>query len=151
MRNFLLAGFSILCFSSLSSAATFNCEWQNRSDYPKNFYRPASVHFEVKEKTVKILSSNYFSRLYQPCWTGEFTSCYFNFDIDLTQDLEITAQTDKTISVEQQYYFVASFDMTFAKKYSAIAVGEKVNMKISGDDGDGTYIENDTFTCLKEN
>lgn len=95
---------------------------------------------------VQILESNYFERRYEPCWIGEWESCYFSFGIDIRQPLKIASKTPTQLILTQQspYFWQAQLEFAFD---SAFQSDSTVHLTLSGDDGDGVWIHQDRFVC----
>lgn len=126
--------------ATLALSLNLNCQWQDRGDYPKGFYRPAGVQLEISGQALRLTDLGYLSRRYEPCWTGGHKSCYFTLAIDTQKDLEILEQEAARIYVEQiNGYSIAHFEMVFSKDYRT--------MILSGDDGDGTFVHDEQFLC----
>lgn len=142
-----------LLLSLNSLASTFECRWLNEGvTQGTSFYRPASFFVDFKEQKSFIKNDTFFDRTYSPCWTGGFESCRFLFEVPKGQ-LKIVDQNSKQISLEFESldaYGVGSLFFDFAKDLSEVSKGETVRTVISGDDGDGTYLEESVFSCERK-
>lgn len=151
MKNGLLLTALLLSFNSFAS--TFECHWQNEGiTEGENFYRPASFVLILQGQKAFIKNDTYFDRTYSPCWIGGFESCRFLFEVP-KGPLKIAEQSSKQISLEFEsidVYGTGSLYFDFGKDLAKIGKGERVRTLISGDDGDGTYLEESVFLCERK-
>ena len=133
-------------------ASTFECKWLNEGiTEGDQFYRPASFVIEINQLSVKISKDPFFDREYNPCWTGGFETCSFAFELP-QKALSISDKSANHISVEFESldeYGVGSLIFDFDKELSKVNKNESVRTVISGDDGDGTFLNESFFSCKR--
>lgn len=141
-------------FVSLSSyASSFNCQWLNKGIVDgDNFYRPASFQIDVNKKTATVSQDSFFYRTYTPCWAGNYESCAFNYELPTDGFLTVEKQTKKDIEFSFESvtgYGVGNLTLSFEKNISRINVGEKAEVVMTGDDGEGTFLNETYFSCQR--
>jgi hypothetical protein len=77
----------LMATSGLAQATTLECQWLKTSDLASGFYKPAKVEMLVEEEQVLFVEDSFTSRRYEPCWVGNFSSCYFGFDYSREEPL----------------------------------------------------------------
>ncbi len=143
---------SALLIATNTFASTFECKWLNEGITEGNqFYRPASFVMDINQSSVKVSQDSFFDREYKPCWTGSFESCRFAFELP-QKALPIVDKSSKQISLEFESldeYGVGSLFLDFDKEVSKVTKGDAVRMIMSGDDGDGTFLNESVFSCKR--
>ncbi len=143
-----------VAFLSLNTyASTFKCEWLNEGIVDSDqFYRPASFVIDFNKTSSTISEDTFFNREYRPCWTGGFESCSFNFELPVSGVLNIEKQKNNTTHLSFESvtgYGVGNMEFLFAKKVSRVEIGEAVKAVLTGDDGEGTFLNETYFSCQR--
>ncbi len=138
---------STLIFANYANTQSLTCDWIESKNTAANFYRPAQFQISINQSSATISNDSYFSRRYQPCWTGNFSSCYFAFGIDPDGDLKVVEVNETELTLEQSPYFTATINLKFKRSFLDLQKFESIEMVMVGDDGDGVKINGDKFIC----
>ncbi|HMN69821.1 MAG TPA: hypothetical protein PKC28_14855 [Bdellovibrionales bacterium] len=127
---------------------TLICSWQNSPNYPVGYYRPASFQMKVYDSTsaVEIKDQGYFTREYRPCWTGKHKSCGFSFNAEGVLQIERSSKT-KLELLKSDLAFPMTLDLEAARPWQSLKINDTVSVTVDGDDGDGSFIDHEPFTC----
>jgi len=67
---------------------------------------------------------------------------------ELPVDEPIAAVIDeKNLKVTYDWYFTAEYTFTFEKEVRQLMAGDQVSMILDGDDDDGSFFNNERFSC----
>jgi len=155
MRIVLIIAVCFMCSQQFANATVLNCHWLKTSDLGQEFYRPAQLKIEIKDQYIIFHKDNFTSRLYEPCWIGDFSSCYFIFSHQRHEPWKITqisrsdAGTDLTI--ENSWHWTAKMTWSFDSRIDRLMVGDTALAQVSGDDGDGVVFNHYRFSCRTGN
>lgn len=127
------------------------CAWQDSvNQYSPGYYRPAGFKLYFKDDVFYVTQDSYFIRRYEPCWVGNYSSCYFSFGDAAYKPYVIEESTSSYVRAEKSGgYYDPVLEMTFNKNFYDLQDGQTVRMSLFGDDNDGTFINDDSFVCTK--
>lgn len=144
---------SILFTSILGLTAThLDCSWQD-SGYPEGYYQPSSFSFELGNDTLKLIPGTYFFRSYEPCWISEIPHCAFAFEIpdELLRHTSIQLRPHgfqlRFVSLDGYGIGYLKFDFNHPIKQILSTPSMRTTLWLSGEDGSGTAIQRDRFSC----
>lgn len=137
---------------SMDNTYILECSWQNSIDqYAPGYYRKAGFGLHFKDDVFYVFNDTYFIRRYEPCWTGGFSSCYFSFGDALYKPYVIDIYEPQFVSARKiGVYFDPVLELKFNKSFKDIKEGQTLRLSLSGDDNDGTFINDEQFICLKK-
>jgi hypothetical protein len=143
----------LMATSGLAQATTLECQWLKTSDLASGFYKPAKVEMLVEEEQVLFVEDSFTSRRYEPCWVGNFSSCYFGFDYSREEPWQLVAadedEKSTTLVIENSWYWTAEMTWQFESPLSGLETGETVLATVSGDDGDGVSFDRHNLLASK--
>lgn len=144
-----IVAISATFLSLATTATTLSCNWLESAEHAPGFYRPAKIVMTIKEKEVQFIEDTFLFRSYSPCWTGNWSSCAFGFTYyGETWTIEESSSNTLKLSAPGAYWS-AELDITFEKKPTFLKRGEVTETRISGDDGDGVWFNDEAFLCQK--
>jgi len=143
----------LMATSGLAQATTLECQWLKTSDLASGFYKPAKVKCWWGRAGF-VVEDSFTSRRYEPCWVGNFSSCYFGFDYSREEPWQLVAadedEKSTTLVIENSWYWTAEMTWQFESPLSGLETGETVLATVSGDDGDGVSFDRHKFACIKK-
>ncbi|MAF77619.1 MAG: hypothetical protein CME60_05600 [Halobacteriovoraceae bacterium] len=140
---------TLVLSQNLWANTSLKCDWIETSEHAENYFVASSLDFQINEDSEQVNFTNdtFLNRQYSPCWVGNFSSCSFSFSHN-SDIWEIDSLSNNTLHLSTDAaYWDAELKLTFQDNLDSLRTGDEVSMILSGDDGDGTWIQSEFFNC----